>query len=300
MKNKIFISAHLKDDKNQQGKFGLDVYKSLYDIEELEIIEIQNHKKNSWCRDYMPVKRADGKLVQFKYYPGYMRDIIKWEDSFPDAKAIEKELRDYGLEQEIIQSTIILDGGAIEVLDDQAILSDRVFRDNNAIDKYDLLKEIKDKLKLSRLIVIPQYPVNDFTGHVDGIVRFVNSQTVLINDESYLKKKEKYKSFYLGKLMEQWHYTFLMAFENAGLKVEKIPMTTFKALRNSKEKEFEGLHINFLKLDNLIVMPTFGKETDDVAASERLEELYNRKVIGIDATKLAPEGGLINCVTWSH
>ena len=51
MKNKIFISYHLKNDKNKQGYFGLEVYNAFQKIEELKIIEIENHKENSWCRE---------------------------------------------------------------------------------------------------------------------------------------------------------------------------------------------------------------------------------------------------------
>ncbi len=301
MINTVYISSHLKNDKNKQGNFGLGVYNTFHAIEDIEIVEIENNKNNSWCRDYMPVKRADGKLVQFKYAPGYMASDI-WQKHLPDAKTIEKELRENGVEQEIIQSNIILDGGAIEVLDDQAILSDRVFRDNTDKKPEEILNEIKIKLKLKKLIFIPQDPYDDY-GHVDGLARFIDDKRVLINDLSGLleeigfeKQKTKSKNRYLIKLLEQWYYSFLMAFENAGLKTETLPCTAYGV---DDKKNKSGLYINFLKLDNLIIMPSFGQEEDKEAA-RTLQNFYFRKVIPVNATKLAPEGGLINCVTWSH
>lgn len=294
MKNTLIISAFLQEDKNKFRKpYGKPVYDDLVKISKTEGIslkEISYHKKNVWCRDYMPIKRADGHLVQFKYAPSYMKGIYKWGKCLPIASEIHEEL---GISA--LSSDIILDGGAIEVLGDQAIVSDRVLRDNFPKDKYEILAEIKEKLKLSRLIVVPEYPY-DFTGHVDGIARFIDSETVLINDDPLPEKKGKPKNFYREKLLEQWHYSFLMAFENVGLKVEKIPMTQFK---NTRDEEHLGLYINFLKMDNLIVMPSFDQKEDDEAVIV-LKDLYKRDVVPINATKLAPEGGLINCVTWNY
>ncbi|MBA7528607.1 putative agmatine deiminase [subsurface metagenome] len=291
MKKRIIISAYLKNDKNKYGKlFGLDVYKSLYKIDELEIIEIKkSHKNNVWCRDYMPIKRTDGQLVQFRYSPGYMTASEKWKKCLAVARDIHKELK-----IRAIPSNIIMDGGAIEVLGDQAIVSDRVLRDNSPKNKYEVLAEIKDKLKLDRLIVAPEYPY-DFTGHIDGIVRFIDSDTVLINDDPLPEKKRKPKNFYKGKLLEQWHYSFQMVFANVGLKVKTIPMTQFI---DGRGKEHLGLYINFLKLDDLIIMPSFERKQDDLAA-EKLEDFFKKKVIKVNSKKLAPEGGLINCVTWN-
>jgi agmatine/peptidylarginine deiminase len=87
-----------------------------------------------------------------------------------------------------------------------------------------------------------------------------------------------------------------MAFENAGLKTEVLPCTAYGT---DKSKNKNGLYINFLKLDNLIVMPSFNQDEDKKAA-RKLQDLYFRKVIQINAEMLAEEGGLINCVTWSY
>ena len=63
-------------------------------------------------------------------------------------------------------------------------------------------------------------------------------------------------------------------------------------------KEYLGLYINFLKLDDLIIMPSFERKEADLAA-EKLEDYFNKKIIKVNSKKLAPEGGLINCVTWN-
>jgi len=249
----------------------------------------------------MPVKRSDGALVKFKYAPNYMIGIDRWKDRFPIAEEIKKEIRTAGITNEIIESDIILDGGSIEVLGNQAIISDRVFRDNSQRDEIEIIKEIKDVLQLRKLIIIPQDPY-DLFGHVDGLARFIDEKRVLINDLNGLvdeiereKSRGKSKNRYLIKILEQWYFSFLMAFENAGLKTEVLPCTAY-GTDNSKNKN--GLYINFLKLDDLIVMPSFGQK-EDTDAEKILSNHYKREVIQINAAKLATEGGLINCVTWN-
>jgi agmatine deiminase len=292
MKEIVYISAFLRSAKNDRKElYGLDVYDALKSRKELDIIEIKNHQSNVWCRDYIPIKRADGRLVQFRYAPGYMTSSEKWKKCIPVSSNIHKE---FGLFP--ISCDIILDGGAIEVFEDQAIISDRVFRDNNKMDIYQLLAEIKEKLQLKKVLVVPQYPY-DFTGHVDGIARFIDKETVLINEDSLPDPEEKKKNPYRFKLLEQWYYSFLMVFENANLKVKTIPMTKFEYPDGI---EHEGLYINFLKLEDLIIMPSYGQITKDTAAADILKEIYRREVIPIDARKLAPEGGMINCVTWNY
>ena len=87
-----------------------------------------------------------------------------------------------------------------------------------------------------------------------------------------------------------------MAFENAGLKTEILPCTAYGT---KKGQDKNGLYINFLKLDNLIVMPSFGQDEDE-EVQKTLERLFHRDVKKINASKLATEGGLINCVTWDY
>lgn len=77
-------------------------------------------------------------------------------------------------------SDINLDGGNVVMYGNKAIITDRIFPENPDRPREELLTE------LSRL---PEY---DFTGHADGMMRFVDSNTVLVNnldqDFKYMKK----------------------------------------------------------------------------------------------------------------
>lgn len=284
-KETIYISAHLK--VTEFGKPVVAQIKEKLEPKDYTIIEIEKHNNNDWCRDFMPV-HGNGNFVKFKYEPIYLTEAIKWKKTIPDVIQI---LRDLGIEG-YSKSDLKLDGGAIEVFGNQAIVSDRVLRENS--DKYsiqEIIKELKAKLALERLIVVPEYP-DDFTGHVDGIVRFIDNNTVLINDESPDNEDENNR--YKRKMHTNWYYSFQSVFGNLGIKSQVIPYTFYK---DEKGKDCLGLYINFLKLDELIVMPEYQMPEDDKAA-EILQRLYKRPVIRIDSRELAKQGGVINCVTW--
>ena len=282
----IFISSYLED-----VAYGKEVAKQLKDKETeygLTIRTIKSNSCNVWCRDYMPVMTKSGKLVQFTYNPSYMQSEY-WQKRIPVSQKIHDE---FGLNCD--SSCIILDGGAIEIFDDMAIVSDRVFRDNQGMESV-IIREIEDKLELDRLIVIPQHPY-DFTGHVDGLVRFINKDTVIINDLSGEMKKSKERHPARHKLEEHWYYSFKMALYNSGLECKELPCTMH---HNSKDKDAAGIYINFLLLDDLIIIPRFNDKPTDNKVKDNLESLYKRKAIQVEAKDLAAEGGVVNCVTWN-
>lgn len=285
MSQQVFISAHLA-----KVSHGESVYRDLKQILAGRISEISSHRDNIWCRDYMPVKSAAGLYIQFTYQPTYMRGMDKYKGNFPDKNKIKEEL-----ELDIVSSEIILDGGAIEIFGNNGIVSDRVFRDNPGQTISSVYKELKKILGLIQLVVIPQYPY-DFTGHVDGLVRFVNENQVVVNDlKKELKRSESDQNQYRKKLIQDWIYAFRSALVSAGFEIVELPDSIpEKGSPNSGE----GIYTNFLLLDDLILMPSYGNETD-ITALKMLADLYNKTVIPVDTKKLSQMGGMINCVTWS-
>lgn len=283
----IYIAACLKNEP-----FGLQLIEELrsklgafYGNDPLK--EIENTKTNIWCRDFMPVKESNDKLVKFKYEPIYLTEIIKGKKTIPDVHQILKAL---GIE-DYTESDLKLDGGAIEILGNQAIVSDRVLRDNKERSISSVLSEIKNLLSLKKLIVVPQYP-DDYTGHVDGMVRFIDEKTVLLNNE--VADDLNITNLYKRKMHNNWYYSFAMALEEHGLKTVTVPMTDYI---DNENKTHLGLYINFLKLNDVIVMPSYETAEDDQAALI-LEKAYKLPVISINSRELAKIGGIINCVTW--
>jgi agmatine/peptidylarginine deiminase len=113
--------------------------------------------------------------------------------------------------------------------------------------------------------VLPDEAVNDFTGHVDGLVRFVNEETVVINnlkkelsDAQLLKGKYKGQNNpYRGKLILNWYYSFMSTLLNANLKIIEIPYAVHEAENDTSAR---GIYLNFLNLKDRILMPWFEDE----------------------------------------
>lgn len=121
------------------------------------------------------------------------------------------------------------------------------------------------------------------TGHADGMVRFVNKNTILGND---LAKEYKY-----------WREGMQRVIEKFGLRYIDVPFIT-----DIKDPKYPlsaiGIYVNYLELNNLIVLPVFGRE-EDKQALEIIQKAFPDKIVEtINYDKVAQGGGLLNCTTW--
>lgn len=234
--------------------------------------------KDIWCRDYMPVQTPSGKLIQFKYDPSYLKDP-KYSNSRSDVRHVD-EINSITP----FFSDINLDGGNVVMYGNKAIITDRVFSENPGWSEENLKAELS-KLLECEIIVIPAYkPEYDFTGHADGMMRFVDSGTVLVNnlnqDFGYMKK------------------AIIKALDNANLKYINFPWFEHKIKGNTEHAI--GIYLNYLEIGDLIIMPVFGVPgNQDDEALAKLKEVFPDKVIEtIDYNDIALSGGILNCTTW--
>lgn len=252
--------------------------------------------KNEWCRDYMPIKASDGSFVLFKYLPSYIIGRTSYEATIPDQEKICR-LMGFGAELEICE--VILEGGAIEIYEDNGIMSDRVIIDNCSRwhnNTPDVLKIIQDRLKLKSLTVVPSDPW-DFTGHVDGLVRFIDDKRVLVNDLNGLETNMEHYSKYEQEKFQIWKSNFENTLTDAGFLMEKLPCAVQD---NSNLIDATGIYLNFLLFDDLILMPSYTDlPQSNKDAHNKLELYYKKKVVDIFADSIAKRGGVINCVTWA-
>jgi agmatine deiminase len=276
MKNNIIISYLL-------GEMFPEVARALRDILHGKIHELQT-SRDIWCRDYLPVKGNHG-LVQFIYRPSYLVPK-KYNDTISRTNLIHEEL---GIKPAL--SRLILDGGAIEVYGEQAIVSNRVYFDNAHLSEEYIQDQLRDELGLSKLVVVPEYPY-DFTGHVDGMIRFINDHQVLIND--YEKEKDWAEKKGDRKLLG-WINEFHSILDHEVYGLHKM---TYEPKMSGSDDDAFGIYMNFLRLDESIVMPSFGLQADESAKKE-LCGIYKRQVFSVPSVELAKKGGIINCVTWN-
>lgn len=294
MTQEIYFSKALNTTKG-----GSEVITKLKNTKEINLLEFDSESPNPWCRDYMPVKNAKGDFVLFKYWPAYMNltkdePYTKYKNWHPDIQNIWSKIGPENKELKIVD--IILDGGNVELHGNKAIISDRIFRDNDELKMKALYDDIKKILAVDQLIIVPQHP-EDFTGHVDGLIRFIDSTTVLIQDTLYkdLKYYQELKTP-LAIKYKNWYYAFISALLNAGLKIEELKVPN---ITNSSTSSAEGIYLNFFKGTEVILMPSFNNEMAEEEIMNELKRLFKMNVIAIPAKELSRLGGVINCVTWS-
>ena len=234
--------------------------------------------KDIWCRDYMPVQAASGKLVQFKYDPSYLKDP-RYSATRSDVGHVDAV---NGFNP--VLSDINLDGGNVVMHAGRAIVTDRIFSENPGYAKEKLVAELAELLECE-IIIIPAYkPEYDFTGHADGMVRFVDENTVVVNDLErdfvYMKKG------------------IANALDAAGIKHVNFPFFDYRIKGNNDHAI--GIYLNYLEVGNLIVMPVFGVPGNlDEEAVVKLKEVFpDKKIETINYNEVAMKGGLLNCTTW--
>lgn len=237
--------------------------------------------KDIWCRDYMPIQTESGKLIQFRYEPSYLKGNKEWEDSRSDVREV---CRLNGFEP--VFSNINLDGGNVLLCSGRAIVSDRIFTENpEYTDKEQLVKELSELLE-AEVIIIPAQN-GDMTGHADGMVRFIDHDTILGNNRS-----EEYK---------YWTNSIEKVLKDYNLKYIDVPF--FYGYKDSKHPDHAiGVYVNYLAVGNLIVLPVFevagNKDAEAIAA---FKQIFPDKIIEtINYNDVALEGGVLNCTTWVY
>ncbi|GHU66258.1 hypothetical protein AGMMS49983_15530 [Clostridia bacterium] len=276
--NTVYLSERLYSD----SRFGATCENLLAILDKHNInhkfLNKTNNENDVWCRDYMPVQVSEDKYMRFLYEPWYLNDKKGRKISHTDP-AIVCQANEVPYEF----SPINLDGGNVVTWSDRVIISDRIFDENpEYTDKKKLISKI-EKLLEAEVIVIPQIN-DDMTGHADGMVRFIDGNTLIGSS-----RKEEYKYWTLGmnKVLEEY-----------GMKYIDVPF-----LSNNQEKNqlCEVGYINYLEVQNLIVMPIFEAQggRDDEAIALFRDTFPNRKIETINYSAIAREGGLLNCTTWT-
>ncbi len=241
------------------------------------ILKILKGTEDFYCRDFMPVQVSEKEFVQFVFRPErYLNDDELDYISSPERVELENNLI------QPTYSNIILDGGNVVKWEDKVIITDRVIKDNlyQFPDSASILKQLEKEFNC-KVIIIPEYP-GETTGHADGLIRFIDKDTVFVNDAYSVPEKE-------------WLNEFLKVLSENELIHINLPCTLEEG-----DEIAEGLYINYLHVGNLIVVPQFGQDEDQVAL-DIMTRVFGSKcnVLPYPANWIAEYGGVFNCATWT-
>ena len=235
--------------------------------------------KDIWVRDYMPIQVSEDRFVQFKYDPGYIYDVGK-EDTITDPKPVLKKI---GITPEFCYD-IALDGGNVIKSQKSIIVTDFLYKYNPGFSRAELRSLLKDKLDVERVIVIPHEP-DDYTGHADGMVRFLDEGKILVNNY------KGYSKAFINELERAFRVNHLTP----------IPFPYCPSNRKNKEGDYTafGCYMNFLWIGNKVIIPIFHL-TNEKSIIDKIRKIFNLyNVHDLDCREIAEDGGVLNCVGWT-
>lgn len=226
-----------------------------------------------WLRDFMPVQIRGGSFVSFRYEPSYLENEPELKTNFKNDLSSQFPFS-------VIYSDINLDGGNVVLSPskEKAIISDRILTENPGVTQAELIKALEHRLK-AQIILIPSLKKKyDMTGHADGMVRFVDENTVIGNCVPSKKG------------LEQRIKTVLR-----GYGIDVIDFPYFSSSNNSAI----GCYLNFLETEQHIFLPVFDNEMDEKAVSSA-KEIFSKMIVPVNINEIAKEGGVLNCISWER
>jgi agmatine deiminase len=177
--------------------------------------------------------------------------------------------------------SVVLEKGTLEFNGkDTVIASWTVLNNRNPQMTRDQLDVVlKSKFGVSKVVWIEGASADDITdGHVDGIARFVNENTVVV-----------------GRLSNQNDPDAQLYEKAAGLNVVRMEIPGYVRY---KGESLQANYLNFLVANGVVVGSSYGNATFDNAARLRLQQLFpGREIVLTDTRELWLNGGAVHCVT---
>ena len=263
-----------------------------------------NQVQDIWARDFCPIYFSNNTVCKALYNPSYFPkdQIVKYAD--PDEQTGIALANFLGLQIKYFQKAgkgnLILDGGNfIHNGQGSAIVTNRVIADNQHLSIESIRDIFKEQLNISNLIFAPVEP-GDETGHIDGMARFANDQTVLvasypdnyeIGDKNISEEDYKISKHFLDNLALSLSKQFKI------VRIESsIPKT------DTKFPSAFGNYINFLRIGDTVFLPQYGISQDRKAIEIFKTNFPDLTVVLVrtDIDKLSKFGGVLNCISWTY
>jgi agmatine deiminase len=230
--------------------------------------------KDIWCRDCMPVQVDEDTFCQFVYDPDYLR-------GYGHLKTPPESCR-VPASSSCRSVRLVVDGGNVVPARNKVILTDKVFEENPAMSRKEVRRVLEEALE-AECIVVPR-PPHDPIGHADGVARFLDEDTVVLND--YQGPEANY-----GRRLRS-------VLRQHGLECVPVPYFVEDHATDGIPSA-AGCYVNYLRTDRVLILPAFGVARDD-AGLRRFESLFpGTRIVPLLCARLARKGGCLNCISWT-
>lgn len=296
------------NDRNDRSKLSKIFPESVNFLQIDEVADI-------WVRDFGPLFLSDSRKtwpVNLNYKPSYVYNKTSQEIAYKNRIAGRNLAKLYNSPRLI--SSLILDGGNfIHNGLGAAIITNRIISDNEHLFEHEIREILSVELGIDELHIVPSEPGDD-TGHIDGLVRFLDPNTLAVS--RYPDQYNSEGSLIDGKDIE---YSKIICDKIASYLGEKgfsiirlensIPKKgVYKATgKLSEDGTFEnatGNYMNFLRAGNTLFIPYYSLDNFDRKALDCLNSYgkdtsqgLNIVQTNVDLKPLAEFGGILNCVS---
>ncbi len=249
---------------------------------------IVNNELNSiWLRDFAGFNFND-KIVKPIFKPKYSYSKT--------ANLINKSINtlNYILNKKITNIPLIWDGGNLVTNGEVGFITKRIIKDNqNKFSEKQIKEIIKENLNINPIFI----PVlkDDKIAHADGYLAFIDNKTILLSEYPKYKEFKKDNDYVsrIEKILNENHLKPIRIHENP------IGENSIKDIQSAK-----GIYINFLRLNNILILPIYKYEQDtdnefNKVNEKKLNDL-GYDVITRNCDKLAEFGGVLHCISFTN
>lgn len=264
--NKVYLAEGIKGYPKVAENLLYALYKEGI---ETEYLPHSKSKKHVWARDYMPIQLEEGRFLKYVYRPDYLKND---KDYIPNYAGMIRKL---GLNCK--PTSLVIDGGNVVKWDDAVIMTDKVLKENPGYDEYGLRFRLEELFETD-VVFIP-WDRYEMFGHADGMVRFIDRRTVLLNNYSDFDRS----------LRER-----ILRALDGHFEVKELQYDTPRC------SNYSWAYLNFLQVAGRIFVPGLGIAEDQLAV-QQIQRFYpEHKVMLVpDCLELVRDGGALNCVTWT-
>ncbi|RTE87563.1 MULTISPECIES: agmatine deiminase family protein [Gammaproteobacteria] len=274
-----------------------------------------------WSRDCAPLVCSDGSLHHFNF-DGWSGIDHQWQLDISARNWLSQKLQAETPSLLIAEHDFVLEGGAIHTDGQGTALvcaGSLLQREKNKhYSTQDIEALLKDALGLKKVIWLPGTMSADETGgHVDNMACFLAPGVVAVNDTDYSNElttrqthPDHQQCLAVERVLSERTDANGNAFELVKLPLPMPPRLTMEescAIESSSsvrerpsQMPLMATYVNFIRLNNTIVLPAFGCSLDQTAKSIMTTHFPQFEIIQTPCRALLVGGGGWHCASWNE
>lgn len=243
---------------------------------------------DTWTRDYGPLAVLDNASLSLQDFR-----FNGWGGKFP---AADDDRVNAALPWQVSleNRALVLEGGSVETDGRGTLLTTTHCllnpNRNPSLDRARLGQQLTDALGLKRFVWLEHGALegDDTDAHVDTLARFCNPDTV-----AYVQCRDQSDS----------HYPALRAMEEQlqreadrhGWRLAALPLPV--PCFSDEGERLPATYANFLIINDAVLVPVYGVETDGEALDILAEVFHDREVVPVNCRVLIEQHGSLHCAT---